>query len=114
MKHIWTILIEFALLGFLAFLYYLFQKGRILKKDKIEIFETLEEMTKYMQEHVNTISDQRLKEEIETYTKSLIQNNNDQNYLQLSELLRNAPNSLPEIFINAMPSLDDQIRFHIK
>ncbi len=112
--NIWTILIELAFLGLLAFLYYLFQKSRILKRDRINIFETLEEMTADITKYIESLSDGLKKSEILKYNQDITLYNNENNYPVLADLMLNPPSTLPNEFSDALPSLHDQIIFHVK
>lgn len=114
MNHIWKILIELALLGFVAFLYYLFQKSRIIKRDKINIFETLEGMTTDITKHAHKMKDPDQKKEVQDYNEKIIHFNIEQNYNELARLMTSPPEHLSEEFTDSMPSLHQQIIFHIK
>lgn len=114
MEHIWTILIEFAFLGLVAFCYYLYQKNKILRNDKIDIFQTLDEMITDIKKFIEKDEKLENKNELNTFVTKLEEVNESQNYVELVLLLKSPPSNLSEEFTDSFPSIIEQVQFHIK
>lgn len=94
------ILFELLLLAAFGFLYYLFQKRRIIRIDKIEIFEIISDLA----------------EEYKTneFVQKLQVANNEQNYHSIETLLLNAPNDFKQKENEVIELLIDKVKFHTK
>lgn len=114
MEHVWTILIEFAFLGLVAYGYYIYQKRKILRNDKINIYETLTEMIIDMDTSIKKEESSKCRDELSFYTSQLKEVNEEQNFQKLVELLGSPPNKLGQEFTDSFPSIIDQVSFHIK
>ena len=114
MENIWTLVAEFAFLGLIAYGYYLYQKSKIIRNDKIEIFETVDEMVNDLDAFINTEQSSSTTDRLKEFSKSLRESNDARNYEKMSLLLKSPPACLPDTFSNAFPSIDNQVSFHIK
>lgn len=114
MEHVWTILAEFGILGLVALGYYWYQKKKIIRNDKVDIYHTLKEMTEDMYKFVQKNDQHSNLSNIKTYTDQLHSNNETQNYVELIKLIENPPENLPEAFMDALPSIHEQVIFHVK
>lgn len=113
MDLIWKILAEFGVLALVAFGYYWYQKKKIIRNDKIEIYHTLKEMTEDMYKYMDKNSKLSDHTEIKKYTDLLHTNNESQNYEELVILFNSPPPHLPAEFGDALPSISEQVNFHI-
>ena len=99
-----TILLEFLVLIGFALIYYLFQRRRILKRDKAEIKEIIDDFV----EANNQLT------EVKAYLEDLQQASNDQNYPRLLELSQSPDTKLPQDAQDFLKDLDDRISFHVR
>lgn len=93
-------LFEFLLLAGFGYLYYLFQKRRIIRRDKIEISEIIWDLS--------------VEHKTNDYFQKLQTANNDQDFHRIEELLNQAPDDLAKEDQEAIKLLLDKITFHTK
>lgn len=113
MANVWTLLIEFAFLGLVAFGYYWYQRNKIIRNDKIEIYHTISEMLADLDVYLDKNSEDENISDMRDFSKALRDSNESQNYEKISALLQNPP-KLPDTFSNSFPSINEQVKFHIK
>lgn len=115
MEYVWTILIELGILGLVAYGYYLYQKRKILRNDKIDIYQTLSEMLKDIDnKFINKEKNLNNETELKNFVVTLTAANEEQDFKGIVDLLRTPPTELPDIFTDSFPSIIDQVNFHIK
>ena len=100
----------------MAFGYYRYQRGKILRDDKADIYQTISDMIIDIEEFINkdnSISDAD-KDQLRQFVTQLQTANEEQDFGTIVECLSSVPQSLSEIFTDSFPSIIDQVRFHIK
>ena len=113
MKHLWTILIEFAFLGLLGVLYYYYQKRKIMKQDREDIYASLKEMLADLQEELEK-NEIRNKADVTSFIKRLTDSNEQRNYVDLISTLKQFENKIPATFSASFPHFIEQIQFHVR
>ncbi len=110
----WKILAELAFLALLAILYYFFQRHRILRNDKREIYKSLHEMIIDIHQFLEENQDIRHHDKITSFVADLEKFNEAKDYESLSLITKEAPSFLPNKFSDSFASFHDQIRFHVR
>ncbi len=112
MNDIYKILIEVGFFGLMALAYYLWQRKRIISKDKAEIYHSLSEMIVDMEKEIEKMKPGN--KIFENFAKDLKTYNEASNYSELAKLLKDAPRDIPEVFTDSFAEYHTQIIFHVK
>jgi len=106
-------LLEFSFLALLGFLYYQFQKKRIINNDKYEINESILTIFGKIESEVITIKNDNNVNELSIYLESLREYYENDELRELRNLLLNPPSFLADEIKNPMKQIAIQIEFHI-
>ena len=99
-----TILFELLVLIGFGYLYYLFQKRKIIRRDQIEIIQIIDE---FILDHTDI-------EKASDYLANLKETSHARDYKNLLELLRNPDTNLPIDAQDFLKDMDDRILFLVR
>ena len=107
-----NILIEVGFFLFLALLYYLFQKKRIIRADINDVFHKLEQLTYDLNHFLDSYTDQQL---VKDSNKVLDELEREEITLpEIKQLLENLPANLPTEILQFRDEVIEQLNFHCK
>lgn len=107
-----NILIEVGFFLFLALLYYLFQKKRIIRADINDVFHKLEKLTYDLNHFLDSSTDQQL---VKDSNKVLDELEREEITLpEIKQLLENLPANLPTEILQFRDEVIEQLNFHCK
>lgn len=112
MNDIYKILIELGFFGLMATAYYFWQRRRILTRDKADIYHSLNEMIVDMEKELT--KNPSASSDFKNFVTNLKKYNQESNYPKLTQLLKDAPSDIPDVFSDSFADYHTQIVFHIK
>lgn len=107
------ILIELAVLSFFGFLYYFWQRKRIIRNDIYDIYEKLDEIIYNIEEFIKDDSkntNEDLKIFINEVEQALKTTNLKDVYLSIEKVNKNLPSEME----TDLTLIQEQVKFHIK
>lgn len=114
MQTFYPLLAELGVLVAIALLYYLIQRYRIIRNDKFEIKQIIEECAEQIHQYVEENPSTPNKDALESYADKIVSCFRNQEYKALANALRMPPREIPDELRYDSENLYEKIMFHAK
>lgn len=109
------IVIEVVIIGFLAFLYYVFQKRRIIRNDKAEVLHIANHLIHELREFLLEKTQPSVQTELSNWAQDLKKAVTDEDINTLKEVLnKSISTTLPPHFLEIIQDLNEALPFHLE
>ena len=112
MSDMMRISLEMGLLTFLGVLYYLFQRGRIIRNDLAEIYHLIEKYIFHINDFLDDKKNESYYQELNAYAEKLERLNEAGDIHVLYSFLEKVPNGLPKELEADLETIMTQLKFH--
>lgn len=113
MSDTWfNLIIEMGVLAFLGLLYYFYQKRKIIRFDKEEIFELVGEVTYELNHFLEEKKEEAFYNTLNIFCTQLEECSENSSIQQLHEILKELPSNIPEKIKIKVQEIKIRLEFH--